>query len=109
MLGRDPARAGRSLRWLTPHHPESPDDGHRPVSPDGPEQRLGERDLLGTKVYWIFPSGVVRCLSPRELKHARIADLQESEARASHEHVAASFGYLFLGGRVDVTELLQES
>ena len=57
-------------------------------------------------MHWLLPSGVLRCLSPRELQRATAADFGDAESAETYRDVAAAFGYEYLGGRCEVTELL---
>ncbi len=81
---------------------------------DGPAMRAerdvphGGVDVLDAKAYWLYPSGALRCMSARELQEAGAAAAAPPESEEEYEYVAASFGYLYLGGRCDVTDSLQE-
>ena len=59
-------------------------------------------------MHWMFASGVLRCLSPREIKVTSSTDFGETDTIENYREVAAVFGYEYLGGKCDVTELLQE-
>ena len=62
----------------------------------------GGVDVLDAKVQWQFPSGVLRCLSPRELRRATAADFAVRDSLEDYKNVAAAFGYEYLGGGCDV-------
>ena len=65
---------------------------------------------LDAKAYWLLPQGTLRCMSARELHQGTAAALASApnETECEYQEVAAAFGYLYLGGRCDVTALLQE-
>ncbi len=65
---------------------------------------------LDVKAYWLHPQGALKCMSARELHHACATNtlMAAAEEEADYVKVAESFGYLYLGGRCDVTNLLEE-
>ena len=65
-------------------------------------------DILDTKVYWRFPSGVVRCVSARGLRSITAAEMDLPQTAEEYQVIGTSLGYEFLGGRCDVTGLLAE-
>eukprot|EP00974_Lingulodinium_polyedra_P008726 834639-Lingulodinium_polyedra.AAC.1 len=65
----------------------------------------GGRDVLAAKVFWRFPAGALRCLSVRDLRRARLAELDEAETREAYERVANAYGYTFLGVATDSAAL----
>ena len=71
---------------------------------------LDAANPLDAKAYWLLPQGTLRCTSARELHQGSAAALAAAptDTEAEYQDVAAAFGYLYLGGRCDVTELLQE-
>jgi len=71
---------------------------------------LDAANPLDGKAYWLLPQGTLRCMSARELHQGSAAALAAAptEAEAEYQDMAAAFGYLYLGGRCDVTKLLQE-
>ena len=67
----------------------------------------GGLDVLDAKVLWLFPSGVLRTFSARDLRASVVDTLDEPETATSYHDVGESFGYEYLGGGCDVTELLE--
>ena len=69
----------------------------------------GASNPLDAKVYWLYPGGVLRCLSARELYEGGIAAVRAEapETIADYESIAAAWVYMYLEGRCDVTEFLE--
>jgi len=65
----------------------------------------GGVDVIDTKVYWLFPSGVLRCLTMRELRLLSATEFTEEETVDAYHAVAEALGYRYLGGRCDMTGL----
>ncbi len=65
---------------------------------------------LDAKAYWLHPGGTLHCLSARDLQEGGAAAMSAvpPDTEEEYKEVAAAFGYLYLGGRCDVTDLLQD-
>jgi len=65
---------------------------------------------LDAKAYWLLPQGTLRCMSARELHRGNAAALATAakDTEDDYQNLGATLGYHYLGGRCDVTGLLQE-
>ena len=65
----------------------------------------GGRDVLASRVGWLFPEGRIRGLSVRDLACSHQLGIATEGAEETDIVVAASFGYAYLGVAVDSAAL----